>query len=364
MKIKDQQIDVQCVIEVNCQYYSFVLVENLKIKCLKNNGKDIKISSTECYELQFLPKLRKYQLKNLETGILSFQYTGVLTGDFLFMQEELYHFSYYNGWYPIGINSEEDYEITIKVKDDYEFINSILHNERREWQYLTHNQSIKDCNIMLIHKDHSFHYQNQNIDLYYFDSQYQSYMYEFFHQYSSIYEYYIQLYGHDKIHHTTIVFLPNQYHLGAYKRDYLVVFSEIGDDIENEMHRLAHEIAHAYACGANLQTWEDWLNETHAEWSALLYELENRPVLFEQSIQRKLAEPHSNCLRLDGEQRPDDVHTTGTLLYYEIYQMYGIESIKLLLRTFDQLENKNTNHFLTALSLEDKVLADFIQSRL
>ena len=100
------------------------------------------------------------------------------------------------------------------------------------------------------------------------------------------------------------------------------------------VHILAHEIGHAYAAGADTISYHDWLNETHAEWSALLYLEKFRRKLFEDLTEKMEAESRASdktlCLRECGDRRPDNVHRTGTLIYYRIFKEYGEEVIAVL----------------------------------
>lgn len=356
VKIDNEQIIVKCEIEIESDSYTFALAETLNISHIRNNTANV-LPHIEDYEMQFLAPMKKYECSHLEAGSLVIEYSGSLTGYFLFMQEEIYHFSIYNSWYPIWFDSKGDYEVVLEADDSYELINGVY--EKNVWTYTTAGQMMTDCNILLIHREKSFHYRKKNISLYYFDGKLQDYMKEFFDKYAAVYDYYLQFYNADKIGHTSIVFLPERYQIGAYKREHLIVFSEVEADIDENMHRLAHEMGHAYAVGAPTDTWEDWLNETHAEWSALLYEAEKEPHLFEKSIHRKLsaADDKNYSLKPFGDSRPENVHEAGTLIYYQIYLQYGIESIKLLLCTFDELKNKNTADFIRALRLKDLRLA-------
>lgn len=113
----------------------------------------------------------------------------------------------------------------------------------------------------------------------------------------------------------------------------------------------AHETAHIWCSGANVETWEDWLNETTAEWSALLFTLHKKdPELFDEFLKPKLAryEKLPPIKTRDGS-RPEGVHDKGTVLFYRIYQKFGYETMKKVVRCFADLEEKNTANFLTKL---------------
>lgn len=361
LKIINDEIYVKCEVIVTKDHYSFALLHTLQATQFKNNDRYVNSICKEECSMKFQPPMIKYTFQDLQEGVLSFEYCGKLEGPFLFMQEELIHMSYYNGWYPIGYDVIEEYDITVHCDSSYELIHGQFDKEENVWFYTTRHQTIVDCNIILINKSQALSYINEKVHIYYFDENHKEYMQKYFDRYISVYEYYVSLYENDKIGFNSIVFLPEKYQFGAYKRDHLIVFSEF----EKDLHTLAHEIAHAYASGANVNSWEDWLNETHAEWSALLYEEEHNLSYFEHLLKERYRGYKGNYkLNALSDQRPDDVHETGTLIYYEIYKKYGKDAIKTLLKIFDQLENKNTDSFLRQLMIENKRLAEEIQMRL
>ncbi len=365
LRIDGEKISVLCEIPVQKDSYSFALAHTLDLQDAFNNLEKITPDSVEPCEMEFRPPMKKYTFSGLQNGILQFSYSGTLEGFFLFMQEELYHYSLYNGWYPVGFDAEEDCDVVVHRDDSYELINGVYRPDSRDWYYSTKGQSLKDCNILLINKAKSFHSCQGKVSVWYFDQTYADSVGQILEAYTSINEFYVSLYGNDKVTETSIVILPEKYHIGAYQRDHLTVFSELNVDPKQLRHHLAHELGHNYAFGADCNTWEDWLNETHAEWSALLYELVHDPDFFEQQINEQIREYHgTGSLRPNGDQRPSDVHETGTLLYYDLYRKYGAEGIRTLLQTFDQLPIKNTAHFLNALSKKDERLCAAIQKHI
>lgn len=47
--------------------------------------------------------------------------------------------------------------------------------------------------------------------------------------------------------------------------------------------------------------------------------------------------------------RPDGVHEKGTVLFYQVYQKYGYETMAEIVRCFSRLQRKDTQNFLDAL---------------
>ena len=366
LEIHDYAIHVLCDIKITDNYYSFALNQKLKIKNIYNNGKVVCIDSCEFLDVDFRPKMCKYQLIDLSPGTLNIEYERELSGWFLFMQKELFHFSFYNAWYPTMLSHEETYEIDLAYDNQYELIQGIYNPSLNTWHYTTQNQDFVDCNIMLINKKYAIKLNVDNAVIWYFENDQKDAAKTFCNTLKDVSNFYYQLYGYHKSGDLTIVLLPEKYKgMGAYQRTGLTVFAETIKSNDWITHSISHEIGHNYANGASCTSWEDWLNETHAEWNALLFELKHNPQLFDKLMQLK-----SNQYKGDyqikplGETRPEDVHETGTLIYYDIYQQLGEEAIITLLKTFDSLEIKDTAHYLEELSKKDNDLFLLLSSKL
>lgn len=364
--IEAPKIYVKCELMVSEGEYSFALGRLLKVKTMKNNGKDIRPAKVEPCELQFRPAMVKYTFPALQAGSLYIEYEGGLEGNFLFLQEEIYHFSYYNGWYPAGFHAEADtrYSVRVHMNEAYELINGSFDAAERVWLYSNEGAEIIDCNILLLHKGKYHSVQNGSLSFWYYEESHEAYARRLTEAYGSICQFYFELYGRIDPRRASIVVLPERYHCGAYQRDRLTVFSEMISDVEEKIHGLAHELGHFYGNGADWLSWEDWLNETHAEWSSLLYMNRHHPQAFSKIIQElERNYQGSGLLRPDGDRRPDDVHETGALLYYQIFKEQGSQKIETLLKVFDRLEVKDTAHFLEALEHEDSGLSRFIAEK-
>ena len=100
--IKENTIIVKAKVNIQSSEYSFCLPRTVKVSDICNNGRSIICSSISPANIEFMCSLYRYDLKNLENGTLTFTYRGRFSGHFYFRQDNLIHFSYYNGWYPIG----------------------------------------------------------------------------------------------------------------------------------------------------------------------------------------------------------------------------------------------------------------------
>lgn len=365
LQIHPNQISVHCSMPVNKSSFSFALLSTLNISRFANNGRPVLPAAAEECRMEFRPPMTRYILEGVEPGELSLDYEGTLSGWFLFMQEDVIHFSFYNGWYPMGFDADESYEVTLKCDDPWQLVNGCCDVQNLCWHYQAKQQTFSDCNILLYRPTACECMENANVRILCFEPECSGISRSFFESYSAVCRFYRELYGRAPDSRTQIVFLPKQDGCdGAYRRDELIVFGSVGSTQERLLHILAHELGHAYGCGADTETWEDWLNETHAEWSALLYQETHDPALFEQltgELSKRYERPVLT-LRPDGDNRPPDVHTAGTLLYLGIYQKFGRQAIETLLTAYDGLLSKTTEAFLHALQQRSPVLADEIRA--
>ena len=208
--------------------------------------------------------------------------------------------------------------------------------------------------------------EDEELSLFFPDERMREKVEPYYRGYHEIAEFYRSFYGNDKMGKMTLFFLPDiGEDFGGYKRDGLIVFTAVKEDIPSARHHIAHELAHSYAMGADCYSWEDWLNETHAEWSALLYELEKDEAFFEHCL-AKTRERYGDrklALKENGEEHQEFVHEAGVLVYEKIYRRYGADSIRTILRTFDHLSEKSTAKLLETLTADGEgKLACMIES--
>jgi hypothetical protein len=150
------------------------------------------------------------------------------------------------------------------------------------------------------------------------------------------------------------VFLPNTDPNDGYILDRLLIAGGFCKNIPSTIKAFAHEIAHIWCIGADETSWEDWLNETFAEWSALLFVYD---CFGNQEFVKGINGHRRECLDpikpLDGKSTRSGVHDSGTLMLYELYLLYGKNMIVKLIKIFCKLEKKTTEDFISAVREND-----------
>ncbi len=155
---------------------------------------------------------------------------------------------------------------------------------------------------------------------------------------------------------------------GGYCRDNLIVMSMAKLTEEQYALFFAHEISHLWFKGAEVLSWEDWLNESFAEYISLLYiEEKFGKDSYDAGIE-KLKLYSSSCPPIKGSDRNSEegsrVRYKGTLLLHKLRQHYGLDAVIMIMNTLIQLEEKTTQKLVEAVGQKNSEIAIFLDKRL
>ena len=167
--------------------------------------------------------------------------------------------------------------------------------------------------------------------------------------------FYSQRFGSRTARHMTLFLLDEGEPWGGYCRDGLIVMGGVQERQEWYLDILGHELGHLWACGADTANFEDWLNETGAEWLSLLMLLHTgREDLFRAKIQQTLEQykkSHGPILPTDGS-RPGATHICGTVLFWMVYRDHGQDMVVALLGKLFALDRATTQNWLDAVAAD------------
>jgi hypothetical protein len=145
---------------------------------------------------------------------------------------------------------------------------------------------------------------------------------------------------------------------GAYFRKGIIVFDRLPEVDSKDRCRyavswLGHELGHSWFSGADTNSWEDWLNETGAEWSCLLFVLEHFGAgMFDELMALHLQNYKGTpTIRPAGtDKRPTGgVHDRGVVLFYLIARRFGYNIVKRILQLLTALPKFTTADLLSAM---------------
>lgn len=325
---------------------SFILNSGLEISGVSCNEKPVPITVEAEYEPLFCAEVKKYSVKcGSDIGTVKICYGGKISGWHNIITDNIIELNRYGVWFPCELSCGVNISAGISGCGEYflvkgEFDGKLWHYSADEW----------DMNIILYRKSVLKTVSGKHISIYYADNSLDGAAEFSRNVFEDVLDYYTnELFNKDYVKHTEMACLyPALTSGGAYKRDGLIVCISPGTDEKEAIGVNAHELAHEWCSGADVGSWEDWLNETTAEWSMLLYCLDrNKTEIFEAMTAEHLAKaPEFPPIKTADGSRPEGVHTKGTAVFYELYKAFGKETIKSVIRIFVDLDVKTTEKLL------------------
>ena len=340
--------------------FSFILNDSLTITEITCNGKLIDYEILGTIQPQFRPLSKKVIIRSEEIiESITLNYSGTVA----YSQEkqscwhniitrDIKSLSFYSAWYPqetsIEINNDE---VILLDGDRYFLVKGVFNKEQNTWEY--GNRGYDPFNIMAYRKDVLKTVSNEYMNIYFVDESIEKYAKKS----SAVYHDVLNFYNGNLFEKREISVLdiacasPAITTGGGYMRRDFMWYTTLGNNNEEIAWLNAHETAHIWCCGADYCSWEDWLNETTAEWSSLLFALyKNDTALFDFILNPKL-EKYASLppIKTADGSRPKGVHDKGTVMFYNMYKLFGVEAVRKVVKTFADLDNKTTDSLLQAL---------------
>lgn len=325
---------------------SFILNSGLEISGISCNEKPVPITVEAEYEPLFCAEVKKYSVKcGSDIGAVKIRYGGRINGWHNIITDNIIELNRYGVWFPCELSCGANISAEISGCGEYflvkgEFDGKLWHYGVDEW----------DMNLILYRKSILQTVSGKHISIYYANNSLDGAAEFSRNVFEDVLDYYTkELFNKDYVKHTEMACLyPALTSGGAYKRDGLIVCISPGTDEKEAVGVNAHELAHEWCTGADVGSWEDWLNETAAEWSMLLYCLDRgKTDIFNAMTEEHLAKASElPPIKTEDGSRPEGVHTKGTALFYELYKAFGAETIKSAIRIFVGLDVKTTEKLL------------------
>jgi hypothetical protein len=302
----------------------------------------------KCNEIEVSSKLPMQKL--------TIEYHGRISGWCNIIEDKRSALSIYSAWTIFETSIPLKFIFKIEKMEDYLIINARYDVSEKLWIY---GETDHDIGNIIALKNGRYHVENMgNFNYYYLNEAEKAYADNYTFYYNEILKFYSSVFNEKTINKINIVSLGLEEGDGAYFRKELIVIDKINisedkDAIrKNTISLLGHELGHNWFKGADITTWEDWLNETGAEWAALLYILSlNDKEYFESHLSwAKEKYKDTPVIKSPDSKRPDEgVHIRGVMLFYEIYCKYGAETILKILQILADLKEVKTNNFLSEL---------------
>lgn len=361
-----------------------ILGKNARVTSMSFNGRhqfEVNVSPDNDY-------FRIYTIGNEnESGTIFIEYDTFVEGENNILSEEVVALSLYSNTFPSKLPDyiEESTCYFKKGFEQYDIIHYYVDNKSGLLAKDSKKYFGEIANIVGFRKGDLKSFEVENIKVYYRKESSYPNLFECAKIGAEAFSYYNQIYPHKEAEIELIVLgIGNS---GAYCRGNMMVTGIAPEDfhmpecmpkdfpITEEDYRVwlkytifTHELGHIWFCHADTASYEDWLNETGAEWSSLLFLLHKG----EQELFRKFYrireyehEANKEAIKPKDLHRPNAVHGSGVVLFYMIYEKYGKDTVMELLSILSKMETQTTDGFIVNVESElGKDIADFIKGRL
>lgn len=198
---------------------------------------------------------------------------NIVTDDFVSL-------SFYSAWYPqeMSIDISID-KVIIEDGQRWFVVKGIYKNKNSTWEY--GNQGFDPYNIVAYNRDFLKKISSEYMNIYFLDDSIALQA----EKANEIYNDIINFYNGDLFQKVNISTLdiacacPFITVGGGYRRKDFMWCTSLGNNEAEISWLFAHETAHIWCTGADTRSWEDWLNETTAEWASLLFALKNNDTI-------------------------------------------------------------------------------------
>lgn len=345
--------EAEIILDENVSELSFILNSGLEISGASCDERSAEPTVEAVYEPLFCAEVKKYSVKcGSDFGRVKICYSGRISGWHNIITDDIIELNRYGVWLPCEMSCEVKSFLTVSGCEDFflvkgEFDGSLWHYSAGEW----------DMNIVLYRKSKLQTVSGKYISIYYADKSLDEAAEFSKNVFEDVLDYYTkELFQREYLggHMEIACLYPALTSGGAYKRDGLIVCITPGTDEKEAVTVNAHEMAHTWCGGADVGSWEDWLNETTAEWSMLLYCLDrNKTEIFDKMIAEHMEKyPEFPPVKTADGSHPEGVHTKGTVVFYKLYKAFGAETIKSAIRIFVGLEAKTTERLLAEMKAQ------------
>lgn len=264
----------------------------------------------------------------------------------------------YTPWFPLTPSFQRfTYEVKLQIAAEYNVAGTGVVEDEGDYWLLTGDTPDKDC-VIVASKDLRNVEMGKNgleVSVNYTNPAEDKLAEDLLASGMWILQKYNQLFGCIEGNRATLVIAPRTEGGGYARKGFIVVTTmEKGNDLLSYFKYIAHELGHLWWWRAASDTWEDWLNESFAEYAALMAIRERfGEDAFTKVIASKGA-AHTNTPPIRGLKRRDEqaekvLYAKGTVLLHKLEEEIGRESFQGLLQEMVKQNIGTTESFLTLL---------------
>lgn len=251
--------------------FYFYLNKNAKIENLKINKAFIHYKTENGTD--FMPDFKKIIIKNIFSKNFNLEIKYSYPLDKIENETFLYNpnwieLSFYTGWFPINFEDRNySYKLDFETPEKYQIISSGSISKTKNKTTIINDENYKDILVILSDKFQIFSAKNGTIR-FYGTGLSKEQIKDIQNTSEDIYNFYEEIFGKSDSKNLMVAVNPFA-HPMSYARKGFISLSLKNGFANGDKKTLAHEIGHLWWKNASFGTYEEWLNESFAEFSAL-----------------------------------------------------------------------------------------------
>jgi hypothetical protein len=349
----------------------FIIYQGVQIESITSGNISLEYNEFDFDEIQFFPESKKITISGMKSHDLKIQYKCKLESiayDINSINDNWIELNMYSPWYPVRIDvPSANFDIRISGLEDFQVIQG--NKTDGIWQL----KFIDQVDAYIIgfkdFKHNELRDKSTDISIYSLKSSNMSLPVELDGLLRDIYSFYTDLFGIGEARLKMNVAVMDRLSGGGYFRDDLIVLSSEERSELDWIHFFAHEMAHKWWRGADTTSWEDWLNESTAEFSSWLF-LDKH---FGKSIVEEVAFEHDNEIRICPPLRNlerDTKHVyfsrfKGARILKGIDEQYGRDELIQCMKILLELPDRKTDLWIAEVTKVGKTdLSNYLSKQL
>ena len=339
--------------------YTFDTIKPLPLPFIGNAGKLVVANPKRGNE----PQLIKFEYRcDMQRNMVGFGKT---------FTDEWIEMGYYSAWYPVHEESRNFIsELRVFIDKDVKISGSGLVTKKDSYWHMTQPWESFDMLIVASKELKAKKIEKKNIQV---ETVYTTFpksdIDSIVEAFTDVLEFYNPRYGNqDGEVYLKFIIDPTE-GTGGYGRKNLIRLKASNFSYYFKL-GIAHELSHTWWQKADTNSWEDWLNESFAEYSMLIYLRERIGTeLYNETLER-YRQNSENMPAIWGIERTSDrAYTTlyekGSLLLIDLEKKLGFENMAAFLRLLIDKSIDNTADFLKVLEeFSSQEIRDWFESEL
>lgn len=348
--------------------FYFNLNKNAKIEKLEINNKSITYKTEN--DTDFLPDFKKIIIKNSfpKNFNLEIKYSYPLdkieNPTFLYNPNWI-ELSFYTGWFPLNFNDKNySYKLIFETPESYQMLSPGNIKIKKKNTLIINKENYKDIPVILSDKFQFFTAKDEKIKFSAIDLSGEQ-IKDIKDSSENIYDFFEDFFGKSDSKNLIVAVNPFA-HPMSYARKGFISLSLKNGFANSDKKTLAHEIGHLWWKNASFGTYEEWLNESFAEFSAMKWMQQKLSRTDFEEFLKKYEVAYQKPIKISHINPNDDswysiVYFKCPYILYKLEQKIGNEKMIQFLKTTYEKKISNTDNLLKILRLyaDESIVQEF-----